>query len=151
MPEGLAPLLTEVIFIGLMASAAICDARSFRIPNAIPLGVTLLFATAFCWGSYHPLAPHLISFAVTATVGSTLFYFGIWGGGDAKLLAAVGLFVAPDDLAMLALTIALSGGVVAVIAVVKRATRAQPQKSGLIPYGIAISAGGLYWCFTGGG
>ena len=45
----------------------------------------------------------------------------------------------------------LSGGVVAVIAVVKRATRAQPQKSGLIPYGIAISAGGLYWCFTGGG
>jgi len=142
--------LTAAAFITLMIAAAVSDARTLRIPNAIPLAAILVFALAFVAGDFRPLLPHLISFGLAATVGGALFLTGVWGGGDAKLLASIAVFLRPGDLSTLALSTALAGGVVAIFAVLERKVRARAEAPALIPYGIAIAAGGLNWCFTAG-
>jgi prepilin peptidase CpaA len=151
--ELASPILTALVrigFIALMTAAALSDARSLRIPNIIPLALIALFVIACTAGLFRPLAPHLESFAIAALVGCFLFYRGIWGGGDAKLLAGLGLFLEPHDLFSLALVVAVAGGVVAALVLIEKAVKKQPAAHAAIPYGIALAAGGLNWCFTAG-
>jgi prepilin peptidase CpaA len=148
------PAVTRLLFGALLALAAICDVRAYRIPNEIPLGIALLFATAATAGLVEPLTPHLESFAIAATVGIVLFCLGVWGGGDAKLLAAVALFLEPRGLLAYALLVALAGGALALVVLLGHAINgllcgAKPgERAHLkLPYGVALAAGGLAWCF----
>ena len=140
----------HICFIVLMATAALYDARSFRIPNVIPLALVALFSGSYAAGLYHPLAPHLVSLGIAFVAGCFLFYRGIWGGGDAKLLAALGLFAQPRDLVTLVLMTSIAGGVIAVFVLIEHKVRGQRAAHAAIPYGMALAAGGLNWCFTSG-
>jgi prepilin peptidase CpaA len=75
-------------------SAAACDWRSGRIPNALTygaaaFGLTLAVATG-------ALGVAAAGFAVGITIALALFFLGGLGGGDAKLLAALGLLLGPS-------------------------------------------------------
>lgn len=71
-----------------------------------------------------------------------LFALHMLGGGDAKLLAALALWVPPGAFADLLLVMALAGGVLA--AAMLAGWRQVTGKAAGVPYGIAIAAGGLW-------
>lgn len=100
----------------LMIVAAMTDVASLRIPNWLTgLIAVLFFPMALLTGmplaefGWHMLAGFILFFA-----GYALFAAGLFGGGDAKLMAAAGLwFGTQHTLPFLVLT-AVAGGALAV-------------------------------------
>lgn len=101
----------------LLILAAASDVLSFRIPNWLTIIIALLFfpmalATGMPWAA---MGLHIIAGAALFLAGFVLFQFGLFGGGDAKLMAAVGLwFGTAQTLPFLFLT-AMAGGALALV------------------------------------
>ena len=75
--------------------------------------------------------------------GALLFRFGLFGGGDAKLLAAGALWIgAGSALPFLAGT-ALTGGALALGFLVWVGVAGRGRARPSLPYGVAIAAGGV--------
>jgi len=141
----------------LLIAAAICDAGSFRIPNAFSLALAGLFplVAVFAGLPLDVAGLHALAGAIGLAIGVTLFAFGHVGGGDAKLFAVAALWVGLDDLFGYALIASLFGGGLAVaILLLRRAPmpalltgqgwllRLADPKSG-VPYGVALAAAAL--------
>jgi prepilin peptidase CpaA len=153
-------LTLEYAFAAAMLVSAVLDLRSRRLPNWLNLAVALGFLP-WAWASglaWDALAIHLAVGAVVLGVGFGLFAGHVIGGGDAKLGAAVALWIGLSfDLLRFFLIMALAGGVLAVLALGwQAATRRRLTRA--LPYGVAIGAAGLdYWfhhsqaaCFLSG-
>ena len=144
-------------FVLLTLYAAVSDLLTMTIPNRISIALVLLFVA---------VAPvshlDLTTFGLHMAVGAgallltfALFSFGLFGGGDAKLAAAIALWMGPAAGAAFAVQTALFGGVLALVFLVVRrlpmpALATRPawsrrllDRTGGIPYGIAIAAGAL--------
>ena len=147
-PEWAAWLMTA-----LLIAAALEDGARMRISNLISIGVLVLAVAAMI---IQGLAPYLWqNFAIFAGLlvfGTLMFSTGKFGGGDAKLLSTVGLWVNFKALLPLLAAIFIAGGVLALAIIVGRASLGANKdsrfailrpKSG-IPYGIAIAIGTLF-------
>ena len=91
------------IACGLFAASAVCDLRSRRIPNAIPLALLVLFAIHAAAGGAGPakgVGMHLAIGAVLLAAGFALYLTGGFGAGDAKLAAVAGTWIGPADLGL---------------------------------------------------
>jgi prepilin peptidase CpaA len=165
--------VASVAITGVLLAAAWTDFRSRRIPNALTmsgLGVALLLrgivgADAVIDG----LVGALLAFVLTLP----LLMLGVMGGGDAKLLMAIGAFMGPRHFLWAGILIAVIGGMMAVLDAGRRgvllpvlfncgqilkhwatlgrrgANRSFTSVGALtIPYGIAIAAGALLWWFA---
>ncbi|MGI1662334.1 prepilin peptidase [Palleronia sp. KMU-117] len=87
-------LLLPILFV-----AAVFDLRHYRIPNLLVLlALALFLATAVIPGS-DEVAARLLQGAVTFAICFILFGLRLMGGGDAKLLPVVLLFVPAGDVA----------------------------------------------------
>jgi prepilin peptidase CpaA len=87
---GLAPLFV------LLFLAAVIDARHRRIPNWLTFG--LMFAglgRAIAFGSSGSIGHALLGVVVGGSIPLVLFAISALGGGDVKLLAAVGAWIGP--------------------------------------------------------
>lgn len=107
--------LSVALFPLIMIVAGAGDAISLRIPNWLTAGAAILFfPMAVATGMpFDELGLHLASGAGLFAAGFALFSLGLFGGGDAKLLAAAGLWFGwPQTLPFLVLTV-LAGGVLA--------------------------------------
>ncbi len=168
-----------IMVMGLLVWAAVTDIKLQKIPNWIPLAIFGLFLVYLGaqWGFgagrvLVPPVPALVTGFATLAVFTGLFYFGLIGGGDVKLIAAMGFWAGPAMIVPFLVIMAITGGVVAAFYVFKGGkTRDQDfevdpeeifvknkekketkevingknvNKSGKIPYGIAISVGGLF-------
>jgi prepilin peptidase CpaA len=108
-------LLSVSLFPILMIVAGASDALSLRIPNWLTLlTAALFFPMAFATGM--PMAAigqhAAIGFGLLI-LGFALFSFGIFGGGDAKLLAAAGLWFGTTETLPFIIFTALAGGLLA--------------------------------------
>ncbi|MDX2027912.1 MAG: prepilin peptidase [Alphaproteobacteria bacterium] len=134
----------------LLIAAAINDARSYRIPNALCAGLLALFPM------YVLTAPrmiewdqHLMVFALVLLSGFAMFVGNLAGAGDIKLLAATGLWAGPHLIAVFLITTAIAGGFLALIMAALTYVRNNSGHQAValakvpIPYGIAIAVGGL--------
>ena len=99
---------------GLLLIAVWTDLTSYRIPNWISLAVLGLFPLfAYRIGlSLNDLLWHGLAFAVVLAAGLVLFVWNRLGAGDAKLLAAVALWVGWGDplIRLVTLTTLIGGG-----------------------------------------
>lgn len=144
-------------FIGLLAWAVVCDFTSLRIPNRLPFAVALLFAAhaAANPGAVDWLGGLVVAAAVFVAT-TLLFHFRLMGGGDVKLAAAISLWAGPQGILVFLLATSLVGGLLCLIAIspfrfmfegafVALGGRKTVQgiARGVVPYGIAIAAGGL--------
>ena len=105
------------IFVGtLLALACISDLRTRRIPNVLTLsaaGGALLFH--LLTGGPSAAGWSLAGWAVGVLLFLPIFALRGMGGGDVKLLAAVGAWIGPTQVALAALATSIAGGVLAVV------------------------------------
>jgi prepilin peptidase CpaA len=141
-----APTWLVILLFAILAAAAIEDFIRLRISN-ITCGaafVSALIGMGFA-GFSLDLWQNVAVFLVLLAAGTLLFSMQWMGGGDVKLLAALGLWVNISAGVWLLATTLLAGGVLAAIYIGVRVARGQPfskkyQSKG-IPYGIAIAVG----------
>ena len=149
--------LAPIVFAALaLAWVALEDVQYLSIPNAAPLAIVAAFAVFAALSlSAADVGLSILVAAGLLAAGIACFAFGWLGGGDGKLIAAVGLWAGPAHLAEFAVVTALAGGVMAFIAISPVATmladgarRLQATEVALtlsgrrLPYGIAIAIGG---------
>ena len=142
-------------FAGLCLAAAVCDVRSYRIPNAISVAILGLYVVRLVvsdlWAE--ALDGFLVMGAVLS-IGFVLFALRWLGGGDVKLMSVVALWSGGEEIFRIFYTIALTGGVmalallvyltcVALSAKVKNAKSRGRIRNQKLPYGVAIAAGAL--------
>jgi len=141
-----------------MIVAATYDVLTLTIPNWISLALIALFPLLAVRARLplHELGRHVAIGVVALAAGIAAFAVGVVGGGDAKLFAAVALFMGPLGIAPYVLAVAIAGGVLAMIFMLmhqqsveawmrRSAVLAQIVSRGAaIPYGVAIVAGGLF-------
>ena len=160
--------LVGAVLVALVG--AVSDIRSARIPNrltytallaALPLRTALLGLAGLKSGS--------IGILVAGGLFLLLFVLGAMGGGDMKLMAAVGAWVGSAQVMTLILAAALAGGVLAIARMVLsknvgqtlRSTmqlihyrftsglqphpelNVQASESQRVPFGVAIAMGAL--------
>jgi prepilin peptidase CpaA len=101
--------------------ALVGDVMRREIPNRIPLGVTL-WAIGAEWLGWLPFSWSSLGlgFATALMVGVIGFGFHSLGGGDVKLLAALGASVGFSAVWSLLFWTALAGGVLGLIAACRR-------------------------------
>jgi len=146
----------------LLIVAATSDVMSLRIPNWLTLLTALLFFP-MALATQMPLpefGSHLLAGVILFAAGYIFFQLGWFGGGDAKLMAAAGLwFGTAKVVPFLALT-ALTGGILAMFLglwstlmmswelegegfVLARLGGKLRQLKPNIPYGFALALGGI--------
>lgn len=150
-------LILKAAFVVTLLLAAYTDARKLLIPNAYPAIVILLFIVAQVAGFDFsaPLWSHLLHFAIALAVGMVLFRFGWFGGGDAKLYAAVALWFGIGDAILLLFITSVAGAVIVLGRMMLRVfgigsgrseggaavkVKASERR---IAYGVAIAVGGI--------
>jgi prepilin peptidase CpaA len=139
--------------------AAFTDLFSMTIPNRVSLFLVagFLLLAPFAPGMNLQLFGwHIAAGALVLSVTFALFAFRIIGGGDAKLVAAVALWVGWEHLLLYVLLAGMAGGALAVGLLMFRAVplplrlakevwlERLHKPRGDIPYGIALSAAALY-------
>jgi prepilin peptidase CpaA len=146
-----------LIFPVAMIMAALTDLFTLKIPNRLSITlVAVFFPVALLAGlPLEAFLNHLATGAGILVVGFILFSLGTLGGGDAKLLAAAGLWMGAANLLDFFLAMAVLGGALAVTILLFRripqeslagpawALRLHDKGCG-IPYGIAIAGAALF-------
>ncbi len=105
----------EAVAVAVAAGATLTDLRAARIPNALTVtsGLVGVFAHAVLPGGSGVTAS-FAGLVAGLAVFFPFFALGGLGGGDVKLMAALGAWVAWPSILPLALYAALAGGVLAV-------------------------------------
>jgi prepilin peptidase CpaA len=142
---------------GAVAFAAAMDLLTLQIPNRISIALLIAFVPLGILAGLDAWAflEHVLAGTAMLGVGILLFIPGWFGGGDAKLLAAIALWVGFDHLASYLFHVALAGGMIALLISAARAMplprlllgepwalRLHRHDAG-IPYGLALAAGAL--------
>ena len=146
----------------LLIAAALGDLMSLRIPNWLTLLTAgLFFPTALLLQM--PLAEfgsHILAGVLLFIIGYLLFTFGIFGGGDGKLMAAAGLWFGVSKIVPFLLFTAFAGGVLAVAVIAWSVVMMSWEIEGdtapfagfakklrtmtpSVPYGVALAVGGI--------
>lgn len=130
--------------------AAFTDIRRRQIDNWLNAAIAIA-APAFWWASGLSLWPGVAwqigIAAITFAVCAGLFALRAMGGGDVKLLTALALWIAPPLFLKLVVIMALLGGVLTLVLGAWHIARRRRDRLA-IPYGVAISAAGL-WVLAG--
>jgi prepilin peptidase CpaA len=143
--------LLALVAIGLFVAAAADDIARRRIANGFVLALAaaallrLVLGLATGADGVTPFWDLAAALAVFVA-GVAAFHFGIFGGGDAKLLAAGALWIGAASVWAYLFATAIAGGVLAlgflIWAPLARKAGTDARRIAL-PYGVAISAGGI--------
>jgi len=143
------------IFFLLCAFACMKDLSSLTIPNWVNAGIALLFfpAALFVDISLATFGWHLLVGLIAFVICFFLFSVGAFGGGDAKMIPAVALWMGPPAIFPFLVYTAIFGGVLALAVLGARNSipaafapgfvRATMEEGNGVPYGVAISLGAL--------
>ena len=150
-------LLAVAVFPLLVVTAALTDATSYTIPNRLSLlAVGAYPLAALAAGLSLPvLGLSLALGGVALLIGMALFALRVVGGGDAKLMAACGLWLGWSGFTPFLVWTALAGGALAVGLLIGRKLHAHLPSAfpawlrrlltpgETVPYGVAIAVGAL--------
>ena len=148
---------TLVLFVlpALLAASAGWDLASYTIPNFLPGALAAVFVLFALVSGMAPSAIgiHALAGLAGLAIGVALFAFGLIGGGDAKLFAAIVLWLGFRDLLDYVLITSVFGGALTIMLIGLQnlpvpavffehgwLARLRDPRSG-IPYGVALAAG----------
>lgn len=152
-------LMYAVLFIfpAAMTFAAAMDVFTMTIPNRVSIVLIAGFvAGAVAVGlPFETVLNHVLVGFTVLLVGMALFFSGVLGGGDAKLLAAASLWLGTDQLLEFGVYVGLLGGALC-LAIMGFRRMVLPQwlarekwverlhtPYGGVPYGVAIGGSAL--------
>lgn len=145
-----------MVFVGLVVTAALEDALSFTIPNRVSLALLVAFVPAALLVEMPlPAIALNIGVGVAALVAGMVMFALRWvGGGDAKLLAAVSLWLGSTAVPTFLIGTAMAGGALAIMLLTLRSASLRPfillgppwvtrlaEPGEGVPYGVAIAVG----------
>jgi prepilin peptidase CpaA len=151
-------LLFQIIYIYCIAYAIISDICYLKIPNWVPVILTVSFLPYFVL--FWPPSEIVSRIGVTVIIFLLAFFFyhhGWFGGGDVKLLTAVSLWMGTTHIAAFALLMAVLGSLLALLLLnlrwIVNVNGKIPAKlptvvkrwvdEGVCPYGVAIGIAAL--------
>jgi prepilin peptidase CpaA len=135
-----------VLGIALFVVAAYGDVKTLRIPNALVIAVAILGLIRLVVIGDLTVALYTITASSFVFIAAfLLFWRGLLGGGDAKLITATALLVGYHNLFSFLVLISLCGILVtlAVLATHRSTPESQPKARLAVPYGVAIAGGGI--------
>lgn len=150
-------LAVLTVFPAAVAFAGAMDLFTMTIPNRISLAMVAGFVVLapLAGLGVSEMAYHAGAGLLVLAIGVLLFIPGWIGGGDAKLAAAVALWLGFENLFAYLFYVALGGGAMALFFMMLRAhplpamvcaqpwaVRLHDRRTG-IPYGVALAAGAL--------
>lgn len=140
-------------FFALCLFAAIRDIETLTIPNWLNAWLAFLFIPACILAApgWDVAGWHLLVGAIAFAISIGLFMTGVFGGGDAKMIPGVMLWVGPAGAVTFLYGMVIAGGVLAVMVIIARrfvpahgapgfAYETLQQGKG-VPYGVAIAIG----------
>jgi prepilin peptidase CpaA len=150
-------ILILVFGICIFAVAAYTDFRTRRIPNELIVAVLALAAFRMAL-SLDPASAFYTLVANAALFVATflLFWRGLLGGGDVKLMVSSGFLIGYHDLLQFLFVMSVCGALVAFAVLSyhrlgpRRATpgpepeQPEPPARLTLPYGVAIAAAGIF-------
>ncbi len=140
-------------FFALCLFAAIRDIETLTIPNWLNAWLAFLFIPACILAApgWDVAGWHLLAASLAFVISIVLFMTGVFGGGDAKMIPGVMLWVGPAGAVSFVYGMVIAGGVLAVIVIIARRfvpAHAAPefayetlQQGKGVPYGVAIAFG----------
>jgi prepilin peptidase CpaA len=160
-------LQTAIFFLGasIFAFVAISDFRTRRIPNGFIVAILLLAAfrmalTANPTGALYTLLASAGVFAATFL----LFWRGLLGGGDVKLIGATGLLIGYHDLFEFLFVMSICGALIAIAifagdrlglqpmsrlgTTLAEQKQPEPPDRLTVPYGIAIALAATFTLYV---
>ena len=161
MQPGIFESLVIFCFVVLLIWTAISDIRSFVIPNKLCLAIAGLYPVYVMTSTQTPDWPIAVAIAAGVfLIGTALFAFNLIGGGDVKLLSVTLLWAGPEFGVMFLVMTVLFGGALAIAMLAwtkfhqftpilwrlvgpPMVSSDQVSKQPM-PYGVAISFGGLF-------
>ncbi len=150
--------IVMVVWPFLIVYAAIGDFMTMRIPNWLNLSIFLLFFPA-AYLAGMPLDQfliHIATFIIVLAVGFLLSMTIRFGGGDAKMMAALSIWFGGHDVSAFIAFSAIAGGLLAIFMKAWQLLRIEDAvwndgrlKKVLfrdldLPYGIAFATGALF-------
>jgi prepilin peptidase CpaA len=138
----------------LLIYAAWHDVSTMTIPNWVSITLAAVFVpAAFAAGlSAEQIGWHLMFGAAVLIGCAVLFYLNVFGGGDAKVIAAASLWTGLGASAPFVFGMAIAGGALAGLLIVLRRMQIKSDKPWLsrllspeegAPYAVAIAIGAL--------
>ncbi|MFD1156578.1 prepilin peptidase [Roseovarius aestuarii] len=134
----------------IMIAAGFTDLRQLRIPNFLVMLALILFVLTCPLLPLAEIQTRLLAGIVTLAVGFGLFCLGVWGGGDAKLLPALVIFIPGQSLTLFAyiLSASILIGTLSIITYRKVGLNGPAEwvgahASGRFPMGISIAMAGI--------
>jgi prepilin peptidase CpaA len=136
------PQTAVIAVVSICLAASVTDVRSRRIPNELTLGAAgAAFAYHAMIGGWAAAGSAGLGWLVGMALFLPFFLLRGMGGGDVKLLAAVGAWLGPRDVVYVGLYTMMAGGVLALIVALAK---------GYLPT-LARNVWNLVWqwCLTG--
>ena len=133
-------LVTATVVIASSLAAAAIDLRTRRVPNALTAGTAVAgLAIAGAGIGFTGVTAAVIGGIVGFALLLPGYIWGGTGGGDVKLLAALGTLLGPNGIVLAFLATAMTGGLLALaIALLRRRFRNET-----FAYAPAIAVGAL--------
>jgi len=101
----------------ILSIAMINDIINYRIPNICPLCIVILFfVTVYAPGlntEWIDISQNIIVFVCSLLLGFVLFTLRICGGGDAKIIASISLWMGPAAMLQFCIVMSILGGLLA--------------------------------------
>jgi prepilin peptidase CpaA len=141
----------------LVIAAAATDFASYRIPNWLTISTAALFipAAVLAGMDLQTFMTHLGTGAFLFFIGFLLFSLRVFGGGDAKLMAAAGLWLGFNQTSEFLIYTVLIGGPLAIAVTLATWLSMHLETRGSklgekikkfvpdVPYGIALAVGAI--------
>ena len=137
----LVTLLPWLLLVALLCVAIVTDLRSRVISNRLNMAIALLSPLAWISQGF---GVHEILFQIGCALALLVFFGiafakGMMGGGDVKLIAALGLWLPPAMILPMLFWMAIGGGLLTFACVLHHASRRRLGRPE-VPYGVAIVA-----------
>lgn len=145
-----------IIFFVLCLFAAVRDVETLTIPNWLNGWLAFLFFPACLLAApgWEVAGWHMLAGSIAFIIAVLAFMFGLFGGGDAKMIPGVILWVGPAGAMPFLYAMAFAGGGLAILVIIARKlvpAYAAPgfafetlQENKGVPYGVAIAIGAFY-------
>lgn len=143
-------ILPLMLAAPVMIAVAYFDLRYMKIPNRLVWIAVALFVATAPLVPFPELATRVAVASVVLAIGFSLFAMGLFGGGDAKMMAALMLFVPSDSFVLFGygFSVAMIAGIGLVLALrsipaLTASSWVSLRQRGTFPMGISIAMTGL--------